>query len=175
MQITFIVRNDSDDTNGRHPYYCLNPAGHTATAIPRTGNDRLRVGGNYLISIYRTQDVFTTTGDGNDIHIKQYTGESNQIWRCTIDPNNRIGFANKGTNKWLGWDGSAGLRCAVGHQLGWECLVFRGLPEGGYQLFVTINNRLSPMYVTGPSRDGELYMATDSSNSYSPVGLHLLN
>lgn len=134
---------------------------------PGTGNDRLAIGNIYVISIYGTSKVFAA--DGNDLRVKEYTADNNQLWKCIDDARNRFAFTNVGTGKYLGRDIHQHLACYATLQGDWECITLTALPEGGYRLSADINGRIFPTLLTSDS-GGDYMRVVAESNTI--VGLH---
>lgn len=123
-----------------------------------------------MISVFGTNLVFTA--EGNDLRVREYTGNANQIWICTTNENNEFGFQNEATGRFLGRDVYQHLACYAERQRGWECLTFTSLPHDGYKLAVPIDERKCPIKLV--SDGGGKYMQV-VAESNAVTGLHRLD
>jgi hypothetical protein len=134
---------------------------------PSSGDDCLQLGHRFVISLYGTDSVFTA--EGNDLRVRPYSNNDNQIWICVRDENNQFGFINRATGKYLGRDVYQHLACYADAQKGWECLTFTKLTEGGYRLSVPVDDKLCPVKETSDSGGPYMMVVAESSEM---IGLH---
>jgi len=126
------------------------------------GNDILVKDELFVISVYGTGEgidrepkVFTNIG--NDIYLFVYDPRNrNQVFRCTVDSNNRWGFVCVDSNKRLNRDQWQKLKCEKS-EVGcgsWESFYFDNVQGGGYKMMMTINEKLCPLQIR-EDHDGE--------------------
>lgn len=128
-------------------------------------------GANYVLSIYEPNSptnyapkVFTH--EGSDIYLRPYRpGDQQQIFRCTVDPNNRWGFVCVGSGVRMNRNSRENLKCnaSASTQGSWECFYFNVSPNGGYQMLMTKDERLCPLEVTSDSGGEFLAMRAESN------------
>ncbi|KAL7819439.1 hypothetical protein V8C44DRAFT_318112 [Trichoderma aethiopicum] len=135
--------------------------------LPGLGDDCLEVDHEFFISLYGTDEVFTS--EGGDMRLKTFINERTQIWKCVRDSNNRFAFKNQATGLFLGGVKYDNMGSAAVHQGALECLIFTKLPTGGYELTVPYQGRLS--HVKRAADAGGAYMMR-STDFTQPIGLH---
>ena len=89
----------------------------------------------YMILEKGTNRVITLTNNGPRLQHAdgQYESSDNNRWLC-VEKNGYFGFCNPRTGRYLGHDGDSGM-CAGATVLdGWELMIPRRHPRGGYQL-----------------------------------------
>jgi protein-tyrosine phosphatase len=136
---------------------------------PGHGDSCLEVGQRFVISIYGTERVFTA--EGENVHIRTYTGGSFQIWECVQNNKNHFGFTNVGAGKYLGRNFKHNAACFQTRLGVWERITFTRLSVGGYRLFLNVDGDLVAAQLESNS-DGTYMKGVSSSNTI--IGLHQL-
>jgi hypothetical protein len=76
-------------------------------------------------------------------------------WDC-VDINGWVGFRNRVSGTWLGYDKGGTLICGAGRPQEWEQFCVRAVPDGGFILLMTHWHALKPVGVSGKLGDEKL-------------------
>lgn len=140
-----------------------------------TGDAVLQEGSYYVLSIYRpdlpndAQTVWQAVD--NDIYLRGYLpGARNQIWKCTLDSNNRWGFINVETGKRAGRNRYENVKCEdpPSETGSWQAFYFNRVSGGGYTASMTIYDKLCPLKITSDG-GGQYFTLAQSSDLVTGV------
>jgi protein-tyrosine phosphatase len=87
------------------------------------------------------------------------------------DTDKHFGFANVGTEKYLGWLSGGTISCGRPHLKGWERITFIHLGAGGYKMLFCIDDSHMTIQLQ-PDRDGTYVKAV--KDNHTILGLHRL-
>ncbi|KAL7807569.1 ADP-ribosylation [Trichoderma aethiopicum] len=105
------------------------------------------VGREYAINILGTSMVLTCKNDV-DLVLDLWQGKDGQRFRCT-EQDGFTGFncvgAGGGRGRYLGYNSQEWLACSATKQETWEQFFVRAHPKGGFQLWMSKDDRLAPV------------------------------
>ena len=115
--------------------------------VDLTGIDMLVVGSVYIINASNTNDVWTV--EGNDIYLRPYESNNrNQLFRATLDGNNRYGLYSDATARRVNRNQSENVKCEKTYNIQgtWECFVeTRMEAPGRLKFFMLVGDEHRPL------------------------------
>ncbi|KAI0246918.1 hypothetical protein BJV78DRAFT_87880 [Lactifluus subvellereus] len=115
--------------------------------VALTCTDLLVAGSVYIIDESGTNDVWTI--EGNDIYLRPYDpNNKNQLFRATLDANNRYGFYNDATARRVNRNHHENLKSEKSYntQGSWECFCeIRIEAPGRLKFFMTVWDEHRPL------------------------------
>ncbi|PPQ74507.1 hypothetical protein CVT25_004590 [Psilocybe cyanescens] len=117
------------------------------TMVNLTGTDDLKVGNVYVINISGTNQVWTVVND--DVYLHDYdSSNTKQLFRATLDSNNRWGFYNEAHGKRVNRNRYENVKCEDSYdtQGSWQCFVeIREEAPGKRKFYMTVYDDHRPL------------------------------
>ncbi|KAF9631118.1 hypothetical protein BFW01_g1980 [Lasiodiplodia theobromae] len=153
----------------------------TSSFPPGSGHNAVEIGKTYCVSQHGTKKVLTQANGSAGLTWKDYTGSSDQKWKCVTEEKNHLRFQNEATNAYLCRNENNKLSASTKEDIG-DAVTKAHFQvgrhtRGGSFLSQVINDEL--FFLTRPTESAEVFVQMDSSVQMDPstitqLGIHLV-